>query len=59
MLGSRDKAVAKFPNFVAEKKSKGYSESQSQMDGDRNISDIRRAIQLLNIIRPCIPLKDV
>lgn len=50
-LGSSQRAVAKFHNLVAEKKSKGYRESQPQMDGDRSISDIRRAIQLLNAIR--------
>ncbi|MHC5827578.1 MAG: WGR domain-containing protein, partial [Nostoc sp.] len=57
-LGSYQRAVAKFHNLVAEKKSKGYRESQPQMDGDgsarlrhRILSDIRRAIQLLNAIR--------
>lgn len=50
-LGSYQRAVAKFHNLVAEKKCKGYRESQPQMDGDRSISDIRRAIQLLNAIR--------
>jgi predicted DNA-binding WGR domain protein len=50
-LLSHQQAVLKFHNLVAEKKSKGYRESQPQMDGDRSISDIRRAIQLLNAIR--------
>ena len=50
-LLSHQQAVFKFHNLVAEKKSKGYRESQPQMDGDRSISDIRRAIQLLNAIR--------
>lgn len=50
-LGSYQRAVAKFHNLVAEKKSKGYRESQPQMDGERSILDIRRAIQLLNAIR--------
>jgi hypothetical protein len=40
--------------MVAEKKSKGYSESQPEIDASRSVADIRRAIQLLNIIRPCI-----
>ncbi|MBG1265530.1 WGR domain-containing protein [Nostoc sp. WHI] len=50
-LANHQRAVAKFHNLVAEKMMKGYSESQPQMDGDRSISDIRRAIQLLNAIR--------
>ncbi|MCC5621214.1 WGR domain-containing protein [Nostoc sp. CHAB 5715] len=51
---SYQRAVAKFYDLVAEKKGKGYSESQPQMDGERSISDIRRAIQLLNAIRPAV-----
>lgn len=50
-LLNHQQAVFKFHNLVAEKKSKGYRESQPQMDGARSISDIRRAIQLLNAIR--------
>jgi predicted DNA-binding WGR domain protein len=57
-LLSHQQAVFKFHNLVAEKKSKGYSESQPQMDGDRSISDIRRAIQLLNTIRPAVALQN-
>ncbi|MCL6753155.1 WGR domain-containing protein [Nostoc sp. CCCryo 231-06] len=53
-LRSYQKAVNKFHNLVAEKKAKGYRESQPQMDGDRSVGDIRRAIQLLSYIRPCI-----
>jgi predicted DNA-binding WGR domain protein len=53
-LLSHQQAVFKFHNLVAEKKSKGYRESQPQMDGERSISDIRRAIQLLNAIRPAV-----
>jgi predicted DNA-binding WGR domain protein len=53
-LGSHQQAVFKYHNLVAEKKSKGYRESQPQMDGERSISDIRRAIQLLNAIRPTV-----
>ncbi|MBD6621099.1 WGR domain-containing protein [Komarekiella sp. 'clone 1'] len=53
-LANHQRAVAKFHNLVAEKKAKGYRESQPQMDGERSISDIRRAIQLLNTIRPAV-----
>ncbi|WP_414552011.1 hypothetical protein [Anabaena sp. CCY 0017] len=44
--------------MVAEKKAKGYQESQSEIDGNRNVSEIRRAIQLLNIMRPCIAVRN-
>ncbi|MHC5747060.1 MAG: WGR domain-containing protein [Nostoc sp.] len=53
-LANHQRAVAKFHNLVAEKKSKGYSESQPEIDASRSVADIRRAIDLLNIIRPCI-----
>lgn len=53
-LTNHQRAVAKFHNLVAEKKMKGYSETQPIMDGERSISDIRRAIQLLNAIRPAV-----
>jgi|GEM_PF-1157332 len=53
-LTSHQRAVAKFNNLVAEKKAKGYRESQPEIDGSRSVSDIRRAIHLLNIMRPCI-----
>ncbi|WP_375515278.1 WGR domain-containing protein [uncultured Nostoc sp.] len=53
-LANHQRAVSKFNNLVAEKKSKGYSESQPEIDASRSVADIRRAIQLLNIIRPCI-----
>ncbi|MHC0067880.1 WGR domain-containing protein [Nostoc sp. UIC 10890] len=53
-LGNHQRAVNKFNNLVAEKKAKGYSESQPEIDASRSVADIRRAIQLLNIIRPCI-----
>ncbi|MEH2002629.1 MAG: WGR domain-containing protein [Nostoc sp.] len=53
-LANHQRAIAKFHNLVAEKKSKGYSESQPEIDASRSVADIRRAIQLLNIIRPCI-----
>ena len=57
-LGNHQRAVTKFHNLVAEKKMKGYSESQPQIDGERSISDIRRAIQLLNAIRPAVALQN-
>ncbi|MCC5661962.1 WGR domain-containing protein [Nostoc sp. XA010] len=53
-LAKHQRAVSKFNNLVAEKKAKGYSESQPEIDASRSVADIRRAIQLLNIIRPCI-----
>ncbi|AUB42472.1 WGR domain, putative DNA-binding domain in MolR [Nostoc flagelliforme CCNUN1] len=53
-LANHQRAVSKFNNLVAEKKSKGYSKSQPEIDASRSVADIRRAIQLLNIIRPCI-----
>ncbi|WP_375501564.1 WGR domain-containing protein [uncultured Nostoc sp.] len=53
-LGNHQRAVSKFNNLVAEKKSKGYRESQPEIDASRSVADIRRAIHLLNIIRPCI-----
>ncbi|MBD2683462.1 MULTISPECIES: WGR domain-containing protein [Nostoc] len=53
-LRSYEQAVNKFHNLVAEKKMKGYSETQPQMDGLRCVQDIRRAIQLLSYIRTCI-----
>ncbi|WGV29154.1 WGR domain-containing protein [Halotia branconii] len=57
-LASNQKANFKYYQLVADKKAKGYQESQSQIDGNRNISEIRRAIQLLNIMRPCIAVKN-
>jgi predicted DNA-binding WGR domain protein len=53
-LRNYQQAVNKFHNLVAEKKAKGYSETQPQMDGLRSVGDIRRAIHLLDSIRPCI-----
>ncbi|MCC5603388.1 WGR domain-containing protein [Nostoc favosum] len=51
---SYQRAVSKFNNLVAEKKSKGYSKSQPEIDASRSVADIRRAIQLLNTIRPAV-----
>ena len=53
-LANHQRAVSKFNNLVAEKKGKGYRESQPEIDASRSVADIRRAIQLLNIIRPCV-----
>ena len=53
-LGNHQRAITKFNNLVAEKKGKGYRESQPEIDASRSVADIRRATQLLNIIRPCI-----
>jgi len=53
-LANHQRAVSKFNNLVVEKKTKGYRESHPQMDGLRSIPDIRRAIQLLNTIRPAV-----
>ncbi|MBD2533474.1 WGR domain-containing protein [Nostoc flagelliforme FACHB-838] len=57
-LVSYQRAIAKFHNLVAEKKAKGYSESQPEIDASRSVADIRRAIQLLNIIRPAVALQN-
>ncbi|PMB27533.1 WGR domain-containing protein [Fischerella thermalis] len=50
---SHQQAVAKFNHIVTEKKAKGYRESQPQMDSS-DVSEIRRAIQLLDILRPYV-----
>lgn len=57
-LASNQLAISKYYQLVAEKKAKGYQESQPDMDGNRNVSEIRRAIQLLNIMRPCIAVRN-
>ncbi|MDM9580188.1 WGR domain-containing protein [Nostoc sp. GT001] len=57
-LGNHQRAIAKFHNLVAEKKGKGYRESQPEIDASRSVADIRRAIQLLNIIRPAVALQN-
>ena len=57
-LGNHQRAVSKFNNLVAEKKGKGYRESQPEIDASRSVVDIRRAIQLLNIIRPAVALQN-
>ncbi|WP_414530368.1 WGR domain-containing protein [Nodularia chucula] len=57
-LASNQRAIFKYYQLVAEKKAKGYQESQSEMDGSRNVSEIRRAIQLLKIMRPCLAVRN-
>ncbi len=57
-LGNYQRAITKFHNLVAEKKGKGYRESQPEIDASRSVVDIRRAIQLLNIIRPAVALQN-
>ncbi|MFN6540379.1 MAG: WGR domain-containing protein [Nostoc sp. EkiNYC01] len=49
-LGNHQRAVAKFHNLVAEKKGKGYRESQLEIDTS-DVYGIERAIGLLNAIR--------
>ncbi|MBD6620037.1 WGR domain-containing protein [Komarekiella sp. 'clone 1'] len=50
-FSDRSAAVKKFYSLIADKKAKGYRESQPQMDSSCNISEIERAIQLLNALR--------
>ncbi|MDF5739099.1 WGR domain-containing protein [Nostoc sp. S13] len=49
-LGNHQRAVSKFNNLVAEKKGKGYRESQPEIDTS-DVYEIERAIGLLNAIR--------
>ncbi|BAY41371.1 hypothetical protein NIES2111_57670 (plasmid) [Nostoc sp. NIES-2111] len=49
-LSSQGQAIAKYNNLVAEKKGKGYEESQAQIESC-SLVDIRRAIHLLNSLR--------
>ncbi|MBD2527482.1 WGR domain-containing protein [Nostoc sp. FACHB-133] len=49
-LGNHQRAVSKFNNLVAEKKGKGYRESQPEID-TCDVYEIERAIGLLNAIR--------
>jgi predicted DNA-binding WGR domain protein len=57
-LTSHQQAIFKYYQLVAQKKAKGYQESQSEMDGSCNVSEIRRAIELLNIMRPCLAVRN-
>ncbi|MBC1237249.1 WGR domain-containing protein [Nostoc sp. 2RC] len=50
-------AINKYNNLVYEKKSKGYQESQPQVDSC-SIGDIRRALQILNTLRPYVANKN-
>jgi predicted DNA-binding WGR domain protein len=49
-LGNHQRAVSKFNNLVAEKKGKGYRESQPEID-TCDVFVLERAIGLLNAIR--------
>ncbi|MBX9258095.1 WGR domain-containing protein [Desmonostoc muscorum CCALA 125] len=49
-LGNHQRAITKFHNLVAEKKGKGYRESQPEIDSC-DVYEIERAIGLLNAIR--------
>ncbi|MEH1814597.1 MAG: WGR domain-containing protein [Nostoc sp.] len=53
-LRSNQEAVLKYRNLVAEKMMKGYRRSQPQIDSNCDIYEIGKAIQLLNILRPCV-----
>jgi predicted DNA-binding WGR domain protein len=53
-FGNYQQAVSKFHNLVAEKKMKGYRESQPQIDSTSDSLEIKRAIQLLDILRPYV-----
>jgi predicted DNA-binding WGR domain protein len=53
-LSTPQKAIHKYQTLVAEKKNKGYQESQPQIDGNRNLAEIRRAIQLLDLLHPYV-----
>lgn len=53
-LSSHGQAVSKYNSLVAQKKMKGYQVSQPQIDSTRSVSEIIRAISLLNILRPYV-----
>ncbi|QFS51227.1 WGR domain-containing protein [Nostoc sphaeroides] len=57
-LANHQRAVSKFNNLVAEKMMKGYRRSQSQIDSNCEVSEINRAIELLEIIRPYVEQKN-
>ncbi|MBD2505618.1 WGR domain-containing protein [Anabaena azotica] len=52
-LSNQGIAIAKYNNLVVEKKAKGYEESQPQIESC-SVVDIRRAIQLLDLLRSYI-----
>ncbi|NDJ26023.1 WGR domain-containing protein [Nostoc sp. B(2019)] len=53
-LKSNQSAVLKYRNLAAEKMMKGYRRSQPQIDSNCDIYEIEKAIQLLDILRPCV-----
>ncbi|MBW4431296.1 MAG: WGR domain-containing protein [Pelatocladus maniniholoensis HA4357-MV3] len=53
-LSSYGQAVSKYHSLVAQKKMKGYQASHPQIDSTRSVSEITRAINLLNILRPYV-----
>jgi predicted DNA-binding WGR domain protein len=53
-LRSNQEAVLKYRNLVAEKMMKGYRRSQPQIDSNCDIYEIEKAIQLLDILCPCV-----
>ncbi len=53
-LASNQQAILKYRNLVAEKMMKGYRRSQSQIDSSCETYEIRRAIELLNFLRPYV-----
>ncbi|WP_341530078.1 WGR domain-containing protein [Nostoc sp. UHCC 0302] len=57
-LGNHQRAISKFNNLVLEKKSKGYRESQPQMDNSCDNYEIERAINLLNGLRSYVVNKN-
>lgn len=56
-LSSQGQATAKYNNLVAEKKGKGYQESQAQIESC-GVADLRMAIQLLNSLRSYVDNKN-
>lgn len=56
--GNRQQAIAKYHNLVAQKKIKGYRESQPQIDSACSIEDITSAIGLLKTIRSYMESSD-
>src|SRR6478736_319598 len=54
VLGSYQKAISKFNNLIAEKHMKGYRRSQPQIDSNCEVSEINRAIELLDFLRPYV-----
>jgi predicted DNA-binding WGR domain protein len=57
-LNSQSQAIGKYNNLVAEKKAKGYQESQPQIESC-SVVDIRRAIQILDLLRSYVANQNV